>query len=73
MSSDYPFGVPKRASNGAKKPIGERWVPVEGKPYLYRDANSHADPAHQRMKYVPPDPTSPFTFPWPFLTPTKTP
>lgn len=54
--------VPKSGKNGANSAT-ERWVPVEGKPHLWRDVNSHPDPAHQRMKYTPPTPTiNPWTF-----------
>lgn len=57
-----PKRVAKKATNAAKTAT-ENWVPVDGKPHLWRDANSHPDPAMQRLKYAPPVPASPAS-PW---------
>jgi hypothetical protein len=50
--------VPKSGTN-VPKTATEKWVPVEGKPHLWKDEVSG------RMKYTPPEPqpTWPFTFP----------
>jgi len=53
--------IPKKGTSEAN-PAAEHWVPVPGKPHLWRDENSHPDPAHQRMKYAPPIPLPPWLF-----------
>lgn len=56
--SDVILGPPIRPV----QPTGERWVLVDKARGLWRDAASHPDPAHQRMKCVP---TVPPLFPTP--------
>lgn len=47
---------PRKPAPGPSLPKPEHWVPVEGRPHLFRDANSHPDPRYQRLKYNPPTP-----------------